>query len=142
MGLLSVMVAEELPLILPLYAGRVPAGFPSPAEDYLEAQLDLNEYLVRNKAATFLMWVEGNSMTGAGIFHGDLIVVDRAAEPVSGSIVVAAVNGEHTVKRLRRTSDCVWLEPANPEFRPIRVDHDAELRIFGVVQYSVHNPRG
>lgn len=141
MDLLSVMFAEELPLVLPIYEGHVPAGFPSPAEDYLESQLDLNEYLVRNKAATFLMWVEGDSMNGAGIFHGDLIVVDRAAEPVSGSIVVAAVNGEHTVKRLRRAAGCVWLEPANPAFRPICIDCDAELHVFGVVQYSVHNPR-
>ena len=114
--MLAVMLVEEVSLVLPLYGGHVPAGFPSPAEDYLESQLDLNEYLVRNKAATFLMWVDGDSMTGAGIFHGDLIVVDRAAEPVSGSIVIAAVNGEHTVKRLRRTEECVWLEPANPAF--------------------------
>ena len=141
MELLSVMCAEELPLVLPLYGGRVPAGFPSPAEDYLETQLDLNEYLVRNKAATFLMWVDGDSMRDAGIYHGDLIVVDRAAEPVSGCVVVAAVNGEHTVKRLRRAAECVWLEPANPLFRAIRVDHDSELHIFGVVLHAIHAVR-
>jgi len=87
------------------------------------------------------MRVEGDSMRGAGIFHGDLIVVDRAAEPVSGSVVVASVNGEHTVKRLRRTAECVWLEPANPQFRPIRVNQEAELHIFGVVQHAIHTLR-
>ena len=141
MELLSVLCAIEHPLVLPLYGGRVPAGFPSPAEDYLETQLDLNEYLVRNKAATFLMWVDGDSMKDAGILHGDLIVVDRAAELISGCIVVAAINGEHTVKRFRRTQECVWLEPANSSFRPLRVDHESDLHIFGVVMHSIHAVR-
>ena len=141
MAVLELMTCEEMPLILPFYEGRVPAGFPSPAEDYLEAQLDLNDYLVRNKAATFLMRVEGHSMKGAGIFHGDLIVVDRAAEPVTGNIVVASVNGEHTVKRIRREADGVWLEPANPKFEAIWVGQDADLHIFGVVVHAIHTLR-
>lgn len=139
--MLQMRVWEGEPLVLPFYGGHVPAGFPSPAEDYLEAQLDLNEYLVRNKAATFLMRVEGHSMRGAGIFHGDLIVVDRAAEPVTGKIVVASVNGEHTVKRIRREADGVWLEPANPKFQAIWVGPDAELHIFGVVVHAIHTLR-
>ena len=120
MELLSVLCAIEHPLVLPLYGGRVPAGFPSPAEDYLETQLDLNEYMVRNKAATFLMWVDGDSMKDAGILHGDLIVVDRAAELISGCIVVAAINSS---------------------FRPLRVDHESDLHIFGVVMHSIHAVR-
>jgi len=109
------------PLALPYFEGRVPAGFPSPAEDYLEVPLDLAEYLVENKAATFMMRVTGDSMTEAGIQDGDLLVVDRSIKPVTGSIIVVAVNGEYTVKRLRRGADCVWLDPANPRFQPVRV---------------------
>jgi DNA polymerase V len=141
MELIGLMLCGEMRLPLPFYGGRVPAGFPSPAEDYLETQLDLNDYLVRNKAATFLMRVEGDSMKGAGILHGDLIVVDRAAEAVSGSIVVVSINGEHTVKRLRLTPECVWLDADNPLFRSIRVERDAELHVFGVVKHAIHTLR-
>ncbi|MGI4831355.1 MAG: LexA family protein [Janthinobacterium lividum] len=84
-----------------------------PAEDYLETSLDLTEYLIENKAAPFMMRVDGDSMKDAGILDGDLFVVDRAAKPVNGSVVVA-VNGEYTVKRLRRGPDCIWLDPASP----------------------------
>ncbi len=111
----------------------MPAGSPSPAEDYLETPLDLTEYLIENKAATFLMRVDGDSMKDAGILDGDLLVVDRAAKPVNGSVVVVAVNGEYTVKRLRRGSDCVWLDPANPRYQPLRVSLGEELHVFGVV---------
>lgn len=141
MELLGLMSCEQILLVLPYCDGRVSAGFPSPAEDYLESQLDLHDYLIRNKAATFLMRVEGDSMKGAGLFHGDLIVVDRAAEPLSGCIVVVSLNGEHTVKRLRRTPECVWLEPENPSYHPIRVEQDAELHVFGVVLHSIHDLR-
>jgi len=91
-----------------------------PADDYLETSLDLNEFLVQNRAATFLMRVDGDSMKDAGILDGDLLGVDRAAKPVSGSIVVVALNGEYTVKRLRRNGDCVWLDPANPRIQADR----------------------
>ena len=90
------------PLILPYFDGFVPAGFPSPAEDYVETPLDLTALLIENAPATFLMRVDGDSMKDAGIFDGDLLVVDRALKPVSGRVVVVAVNGEYTVKRLRK----------------------------------------
>ena len=138
MGLNVVEWSAEWPLVLPYYDGRVPAGFPSPAEDYLEVPLDLNEFLVQNKAATFLMRVDGDSMRDAGILDGDLLVVDRAAKPVTGSVVVVALNGEYTVKRLRRCKDCVWLDPANPSFQPKRVDVGEELHVFGVVKHAIH----
>ena len=119
----------------------MPAGFPSPAEDYLETPLDLSEYLIENKAATFMMRVDGDSMCDAGILNGDLLVVDRAAKPVNGFVVVVAVNGAYTVKRLRRCTDCVWLEPANPRYQSIRVGIGEELHVFGVVRHAIHTLR-
>jgi DNA polymerase V len=130
------------PLRLPYIEASVPAGFPSPADDYLEMPLDLNDFLVgQNKAAIFLMRVAGDSMKEEGILDGDLLVVDRSAQPATGSIVVVAVNGEFTVKRLRRTSDGVWLEAANPRFRSIHVTAEDELHIFGVVRHAIHSLR-
>ena len=112
MSLELVEWAASWPMVLPYFEGKVPAGFPSPAEDYLETPLDLTEYLIENKAATFMMRVDGDSMRDAGILDGDLLVVDRAAKPVNGSVVVVAVNGEYTVKRLRRGPDCIcWTQP-------------------------------
>ena len=100
MSLEIVEWAASWPMVLPYFEGTVPAGFPSPAEDYLETPLDLTEYLIENRAATFMMRVDGDSMKDAGILDGDLLVVDRAAKPVNGSVVVVAVNGAYTVKRV------------------------------------------
>jgi DNA polymerase V len=97
MSLEIVEWAASCPMILPYFEGMVPAGFPSPAEDYLETPLDLTEYLIENRAATFMMRVDGDSMKDAGILDGNLLVVDRAAKPVNGSVVVVAVNGAYTV---------------------------------------------
>jgi DNA polymerase V len=130
--------AANWPMVLPYFDGLVPAGFPSPAEDYLELTLDLHDFLIDNKAATFLMRVDGDSMRDAGILHGDLLIVDRAAHPHNGCVVVVAVNGEYTVKRLRRGADCVWLEPANPLYQPIRVSIGEDLHVFGVVKHAIH----
>jgi len=127
--------------VLPYFDGHVPAGFPSPAEDYLETPLDLTEFLIENKAATFLMRVEGDSMKDAGIQDGDLLVVDRSVKPVNGSVVVVAVNGEYTVKRLRRGPDCVWLDPANRSYQPLRVSVGEDLHVFGVVKHAIHTMR-
>ena len=129
---------HKLPLVLPYFDGSVLAGFPSPAEDYLETPLDLHDFLIHNKAATFLMRVDGDSMRDTGILHGDLLVVDRAAHPENGCVVVVSVSGEYTVKRLRRGPDCVWLEPANPVYQPIRVSISEDLHVFGVVTYAIH----
>lgn len=128
-------------LALSFIEGLVPAGFPSPADDYLEAPLDLVDLLIENRAATFLMRVEGESMRDAGILDGDLLVVDRSRTPVTGSVVVVAVDGEYTVKRLRRAVDCVWLDPANTRFRSICVRAESDLRIFGVVRHAIHTLR-
>lgn len=117
----------------PLFLVKCPAGFPSPAADYVESGLDLNDYLVRHKAATFCFDVCGDSMIGAGILDGDKIVVDRAVEPRHGMIVVAVINGEHTIKRLHIGRLGVELRPENPCYSPIRIKEYEELTVFGVV---------
>lgn len=118
---------------LRLLLHRMPAGFPSPAADYLEEDLDLNTYLVRHRAATFMFTVKGDSMLGAGIVDGDKVVVDRAVEPQHGHIVIAVVDGEYTIKRLRLQGQQVELHPENPAFAPIRLGEGQELEIWGVV---------
>ena len=125
----------------PLLLSRVPAGFPSPAEDYVEGSLDLNEHLVAHREATFFMRVQGHSMTGAGIQDGDLLVVDRSLEAGHGDIVVAVVDGELTVKRLWRRGGRVRLLAENPAFAPIELKDGQELAVWGVVTSVIHRVR-
>ena len=120
-------------LAIPLYLNPVPAGFPSPAEDYQEGGLDLNEYLVRNPAATFMVRVSGDSMVGAGIQDGDVLVVDRSLEPAHGKIVVAVLDGELAVKRLYfRAGEC-RLVSENGAYKDIQVGQDQDLHVWGGV---------
>jgi DNA polymerase V len=133
------LVEVEYPAILParlpipLFA-RVSAGFPSPAGDYLEKGLDLNELMVPRPSATFYIRVHGPSMNGAGIFHGDILAVDRSVDAVSGRIVVASINGEFLVKELDKPArGAVRLLPHNPDFEPIVVKEGDEVHVFGVV---------
>ncbi len=126
---------------LPLFAARVPAGFPSPAEDYAEGHLDLNEFLVEHEAATFYVRVQGHSMNGAGILDGDVIAVDRALEARHGDIVLAVIDNELTVKELYRQSGQVRLLPSNPEYSPIEIKPGQELTIWGVVKGVVRKLR-
>lgn len=126
---------------LPLFASRVPAGFPSPADDYVESRLDLNELLVQRQEATYFLRVKGDSMQGAGIHPGDLIVVDRSINPEDGNVVVAEVDGELTIKRLRLGAGNPELHPENPAYPVIRFKEGQELRIWGVVTSSVHTVR-
>lgn len=118
---------------VPLYLSRVSAGFPSPADDYVESALDLNEYLISNPAATFMVRVSGDSMTGAGIQDGDVLVVDRSQDARPGKIVVAVLDGELTVKRLRKRNGKYVLVPENPAYSPIEVEMEQELFVWGVV---------
>ena len=124
---------------LPLFGSRIPAGFPSPADDDLEGTLDLNDDLIERPAATFLLRVRGDSMTGAGIQDGDLLVVDRAREPKSGAIVVAAVDGELTLKRLRREGGRAWLVAEHPDDPPLELRGEMAVVIWGVVAHVVHS---
>ena len=117
----------------PLFSSSVPAGFPSPADDYVEGQLDLNEYMTEHPSATFYVRVTGESMQNAGIFSGDILVVDRSLEPVHGKVVIAIVNNELTVKRLYCKNGKVELHPENPDFPIVSFSNDMELVIWGVV---------
>jgi DNA polymerase V len=122
----------------PLLGSHVPAGFPSPAQDYIEATLDLNEYLIPHPTATFFVRVEGYSMIEAGIQPDDLLIVDRAAEAVNNKVVIAILDGELTVKRLKIIDGIYWLMPANEAYSPIRIDEDIDFIIWGVVSYVIH----
>jgi len=124
---------------LPLY-GSVSAGFPSPAEDYLEEFLDVGDYLVKNPTATFFVRVQGESMIEASIHPGDILVVDRSLPAGDGSIVIAVLNGEFTVKRLQQRGGQVKLMPANQDYLPIPVGADDEFRVWGVVAHVLHRP--
>lgn len=117
----------------PLFMHKIPAGFPSPAADYLDEGLDLNAYLVQRKASSFYFTVEGRSMLGAGIWPGDKVLVDRSIEPQHDHIVVAVVDGEYTLKRLYRRSNALELRADNPKYAPIRLQEGDELQIWGVV---------
>ena len=120
------------------YLQNVPAGFPSPAEDFLEKRLDLNDYLIKNSSATFLVKVEGSSMIGAGIHNGDVLVVDRSIEPENNKIVLGVLNGEFTVKRLLKKGAEVFLMPENEAFQPIKLNTEMNFQVWGVVTFVLH----
>jgi len=120
-------------LKLPMFGHKVRAGFPSPADDYVEAWLDLNEHLVEHKEATFFVQATGDSMIGAGIQEGTLLVVDRALEPHNNDIVIAVVDGELTVKRLEKRRGKIRLIAENPAYAPIEFKEGQELTVWGVV---------
>ena len=123
-------------VILPFFSASVPAGFPSPADDYIEAGLDLNEYLVKHPSATFLARASGDSMTRAGILDGALLVVDKSIEPKNGHIVIAAINGELTCKILDVKHQ--MLRAANPSYPSISLNDGDDLLIEGVVIHAIN----
>ena len=125
-------------LSLPLFTGKVAAGFPSPADDYVEKNLDLNELLVQKPAATFFVRAQGESMLGAGIHSNDILVVDRSLEVVPGKVVICAINGELTVKRLERVNEQWQLKAENPAYADILIHDELELVIWGVVTNVIH----
>src|SRR4051812_6690269 len=125
-------------LSLTYYENTIPAGFPSPAADYIEGRLDLNEFLIKRPAATFLVRFVGDSMSGAGIQDGDLGVVDRSIKPLPGCIVVASIEGKMTVKRLAGRGGRTVLEPANELYPPIILKEEEFLAVWGVVTASIH----
>ncbi len=122
----------------PFYLSPITAGFPSPADDYIEKSLDLNEYLVKHPSATFFVRVSGHSMVNAGIFHGDILVVDRSIQIYQNRIVVAVVNGEFTVKRFREVRNKVTLIAENPDYSPIEITHETDFEVWGVVTNVIH----
>ncbi len=122
----------------PVLARPVPAGFPSPAADYYEERLSLDEHLIEHREATFFVRVQGHSMTGFGIHDGDLLVVDRAIDPADRSVVIAVVDGAFTVKQLCRLSDGILLRSGAKGYGDILVSGDQELTVWGVVRWSIH----
>ena len=135
-------MVEELRL--PLIGGRVEAGFPSPADDFIERSLDLNEQLVANPIATFFMRASGHSMTGAGINDGDLLIVDRSITPSHGNIVIAVIDGGLTVKRLTKLGTRASLTPEpnkldQGKYSPIDIGEETNVTIWGVVAWSIHD---
>ncbi len=123
---------------LPLYGSKVAAGSPAATDDHVEAHLDLNEYLVQNPLATFLVRVSGKSMIDAGIQENDILIVDRALQAAHGKIVIAAVDGQLTVKRLHKENNQVFLMPENKNFKPIEIKEGNEIFIWGVVTNVIH----
>lgn len=121
---------------LPLFLTPAVCGFPSPAQDYVEQTIDLNQHCISHPAATFLVWASGHSMVGKGIHDGDLLIINRAITARQGNIVVASLDGEFTVKSLQ--TDPPALLAANPEFSPIILQEGQELEIFGVVTFVIH----
>ncbi len=122
----------------PIFMVPVEAGFPSPAEDYVEGNLDLNEHLVKHRAATFFVRVAGDSMINAGIHSGDILVVDRAEEVVDKKVVIAVLDGELTVKRFRNKEGEIFLAPENDDYKPIKILDFSDFEIWGVVTAVIH----
>ena len=120
-------------LDLPFVDGGISAGFPSPADDFLDINIDLNKHLIKNPSTTFYGRVRGNSMIDAGIHDGDLLVIDKSLEPQSDKIAVCFIDGEFTVKRIQIEKDTVWLIAENKDYQPIKVTKENELLIWGIV---------
>lgn len=129
----SVQTKIELPLV----DATISAGFPSPADDYSEARLDLNKELISNESATFYARVRGDSMTLAGISDGDLLIIDKSKTPVNGSIVVCLFDGEFTVKRLKKMGNQFYLMPENDKYQAIKIEPQNDVTIWGVVTYTI-----
>lgn len=132
---LAPLGAPSIPL--PLFLTKIQAGFPSPADDYLENTLDLNDFLVKKPAATFLVRVTGDSMIDAGIHHGSLLIVDRSLNPKHDSIILANLGGEFTVKRLYQRNGMIKLIPENKSYPVIDVTHHSDFEICGVVVHTI-----
>ncbi len=135
----SVNIQTELSL--PMADGGIKAGFPSPAQDFLDNSIDLNRELVKHPMSTFYGRVCGESMMDAGICDGDILVIDKSLEPRDGDIAVCYVDGEFTIKYIRIEEKSIWLVPANDQYKPIQVTQDNEFLIWGIVTYSIKKQR-
>lgn len=121
-----------------LYGDSVPAGFPSPADDYLDMDLNLHDYLVQHPSATFCVRAIGDSMVDAGIQSSDVMVIDRALKPKNNDIILAVVNGEFTVKRIKKSEDELYLMPANENYKPMKITEEMNFQVWGVVTFIIH----
>jgi DNA polymerase V len=125
----------------PLVAWHISCGFPSPADDYRESELDINELVIAHPEATFYVRVSGDSMEGLGICEGDVLVVDRALDARENAIIVALVNGEFMVKRLVTRGNTLTLMPENPRYNPLPITNEMEFRVCGIATYGIHRLR-
>ncbi len=130
-------VEPRRPATVPLMATSAACGFPSPADDYLDRPLDFNDLLIENPSATFAVRIAGESMKGAGLFPGDIAVVDRSRTAVDGSIVLALIDGEFTIKRYRKKGARIWLQAENPAFANIELNEDSGFEVWGVIAKSI-----
>lgn len=121
-----------------MFIVTIPAGFPSPAEDYVEGPIDLNRHLISHPAATFFVRVSGDSMIGAGIHSGDLLIVDRSVTAIHNKVIIAVLNGDLTVKRLYRVGGILRLMPENPAYPPIEIHPGTDFEVWGVVTKVIH----
>lgn len=124
-------------LSLPFVDAGIRAGFPSPADDFIELSIDLNKHLIKHKDTTFFATVKGHSMKNAGIYDGDLLIIDKSLEPQNDKIAICQIDGEFTVKRIKIERNVVWLIAENEAFEPIKVTRDNELIIWGIVTASI-----
>ncbi len=130
-------VSTETEIDLPLVGTRIRAGFPSPADDFLDVAIDLNKELIKNPPATFFGRVNGDSMKDIGIDDGDLLIIDKSIEPVDGKIAVCFIDGEFTLKRIKIEKDAVWLMPANENYSPIKVTANNDFTVWGIVTHVI-----
>jgi len=138
---LKVFNSKESEDFQPIIDGYVAAGFPSPAGDYIDNELNLKTLLVRNESSTFYVQVVGNSMIEANIFDGDILVVDKSLSPSDKSVLVCFIDGEFTVKKVSKIGKEFFLIPANPEFKPIKIEKGSDFRLWGVVTFVIHKLR-
>jgi DNA polymerase V len=131
-------VATKKDLEIPLFMVPVEAGFPSPAADYLEGKLDLNEYLIKHPAATIFVRAPDDSMIKAGIFPGDILIVDRSIKPTDKKVVIALIDGGFGVRRISKIKGKVFLVPENENYKPIQIDPETDCEIWGVVTNVIH----
>lgn len=124
-------------LELPFVDVGISAGFPSPADDFIELTIDLNKELIKHRDSTFFAKVKGHSMKNAGIFDGDLLVIDKSLAPQDGKIAICQIDGEFTVKRIKKENDVIWLIAENEDYKPIKVTEENELMIWGIVIHSI-----
>jgi len=130
----------ETELELPLLPFTFSAGFPSPALDFIDLNIDLNKHLIEHPAATFYGRVQGESMRGAGINNGDLLVIDKSIEPADGKIAVCYIDGEFTLKRIKIDKSGIWLMPENDSYKPIKIEEHHNLEVWGVVTFIIKKP--
>ena len=126
-------------LNMPYFENGVSAGFPSPAEDHMHSKIDLNNLLIENPSATYYVRVNGDSMLGAGILSGDLLIVDRSIEVSNNCIVVAHLDGEFTVKRIKKIKKKIFLQAENNNYKPIEITKEMDFELFGVVAHAIHH---